>query len=330
MSRIILAPMEGLADNILRDCLTQVGGIDLCVTEFIRVTDQLLPPRVFYRLCPELHSGGKTPAGVPVRIQLLGNHPQALGLNAQRALELGSPGVDLNFGCPAKTVNRSQGGAILLKDPTIVGEIVASVRQAIGPEAWLSAKMRLGYEDKSLAIDNAQAIAGAGANELVVHARTKIEGYKPPAHWQWIARIRENVDIPVIANGEVWSQGDYLRCQQVSGCDDVMLGRGVVWRPDLARSIRNSSLPDYTWEDLQPLLLAFCQRVAEQVPERFQGARIKQWLALLGRVYPEAAAAFAQIKRLKSLPDIVACLTSSSSLHDHHVIARYPKHSFHD
>jgi len=284
MSRIILAPMEGLADNILRDCLTQVGGIDLCVTEFIRVTDQLLPPRVFYRLCPELHAGGKTPAGVPVRIQLLGNHPQALGLNAQRALELGSPGIDLNFGCPAKTVNRSQGGAILLKDPARVGDIVASVRQAIGPDAWLSAKMR--------------------------HARTKIEGYKPPAHWQWIARIRESIDIPVIANGEVWSQADYVRCQQVSGCDDVMLGRGVVWRPDLARSIRNPDLPDYSWHDLQPLLLVFCQRVAEQVPERFQGARIKQWLALLGRVYPEAAAAFSQIKRLKSLSGIVASLES--------------------
>ncbi|HCH24733.1 MAG TPA: tRNA dihydrouridine(16) synthase DusC [Oceanospirillaceae bacterium] len=311
MSRIILAPMEGLADNILRDCLTQVGGIDLCVTEFIRVTDQLLPPRVFYRLCPELHAGGKTPAGVPVRIQLLGNHPQALGLNAQRALELGSPGVDLNFGCPAKTVNRSQGGAILLKDPARVGEIVTNVRQAIGPDAWLSVKMRLGYEDKSLAIDNAQAIAGAGANELVVHARTKIEGYKPPAHWQWIARIRATVDIPVIANGEVWSFDDYVRCQQVSGCDDVMLGRGVVWRPDLARSLRNPDLPAYTWADLQPLLLMFCQRVADQVPERFQGARIKQWLALLGRVYPEAALAFAQIKRLKSLPDIVACFASS-------------------
>lgn len=308
MSRIILAPMEGLADNILRDCLTQVGGIDLCVTEFVRVTDQLLPPRVFYRLCPELHEGGKTPSGVPVRIQLLGNHPQALGLNAQRALELGSPGIDLNFGCPAKTVNRSQGGAILLKNPSLVGEIVANVREAIGADAWLSAKMRLGYEDKSLALDNAQAIADAGANELVVHARTKIEGYRPPAHWQWIAIIRSAIAIPVVANGEVWSPEDYHRCRQVSGSDDVMLGRGVVWRPDLARSIRHPELPDYTWDDLRPLILAFCERVAIQVPERFQAARIKQWLALLGRVYPQAQTAFMIIKRYRQLPDIVNSL----------------------
>ncbi|MDP6968356.1 MAG: tRNA-dihydrouridine synthase [Gammaproteobacteria bacterium] len=312
MSRIILAPMEGLADNILRDCLTLVGGIDLCVTEFIRVTDQLLPERVFYRLCPELHTDSKTPAGVPVRVQLLGSHPQALGLNAQRALALGSAGVDLNFGCPAKTVNRSQGGAILLRDPARVGEIVATVREAIGPDAWLSAKMRLGYEDTSLAIDNAQAIAAAGANELVVHARTKVQGYRPPAHWHWIAHIRTAVSIPVIANGDIWQSRDYEQCRQVSGCDDVMLGRGIVWRPDLARSICQPQLAAYQWAQIQPLVLGFCERVAAQVPERFQGARVKQWLALLGRVYPEAATAFVNIKRLQSLPDIVTYLLASA------------------
>jgi tRNA-dihydrouridine synthase C len=306
--------MEGLADNILRDCLTLIGGIDLCVTEFIRVTDQLLPERVFYRLCPELHTHSKTPAGVPVRVQLLGSHPQALGLNAQRALALGSAGVDLNFGCPAKTVNRSQGGAILLQDPARIGEIVATVRQTIGPDAWLSAKMRLGYEDTSLAIDNAQAIADAGANELVVHARTKVQGYKPPAHWHWIARIRTAVSIPVIANGEIWSIDDYKRCRQVSGCDDVMLGRGVVWRPDLARSICQPQLADYKWAQILPLVLGFCKRVAAQVPERFQGARVKQWLALLGRIYPEAAIAFANIKRLKSLPEIEQYLLALPTL----------------
>ena len=314
MNRIILAPMEGLADNILRDCLTLVGGIDLCVTEFIRVTEQLLPERVFYRLCPELYHDCKTPAGVPVRVQLLGSNPEALGLNAQRALALGSHGVDLNFGCPAKPVDRSQGGAILLREPNRIGHIVASVREAIGPNAWLSAKMRLGYEDTHLAVDNAQAIAAAGANELVVHARTKLQGYRPPAHWHLIKPIREAVNIPVIANGEVWSIEDYRQCQLISGCEDVMLGRGVVWRPDLACSIRNPEHLYYQWQQVHPLVMGFCERVAQQVPARFQGARVKQWLALLGRVYPEAATTFEQIKRLKTLADIETCLRAMTDL----------------
>lgn len=307
MSRIILAPMEGLADSILRDCLTQIGGIDLCVTEFIRVTTQLLPPKVFYRLCPELSHGCKTPSGVPVRVQLLGSDPDALAANAVRALELGSPGVDLNFGCPAKTVNKSQGGAILLQEPQRVGRIIATVRQAIGDDAWLSAKMRLGFTTKDLALENARHIEGAGANELTVHARTKVEGYRPPAHWEWIQRIRGVVNIPVIANGEVWSPQDYQACRQTSGSDDVMIGRGLVWKPDLALQIKDRDIAahkPWTWQDLVPIVLYFIDVVEAQVATKYQDARIKQWLKLLGKVYPEALACFEKGKRLKTLNEL--------------------------
>ena len=315
MSRIILAPMEGLADDILRDCLTRIGGIDLCVTEFIRVTTQLLPPKVFKRLCPELANGCKTPAGIPVRIQLLGSDPAALAANAVRALELGSPGIDLNFGCPAKTVNRSQGGAILLQEPQRVAHIVATVRQAIGDDAWLSAKMRLGFATKDLAIENAMGIEGAGANELTVHARTKVEGYRPPAHWQWIEKIRRQVSIPVIANGEVWTPEDYTTCQQVSGCDDVMIGRGLVWKPDLALQICHLQIghpaQEWDWSALVPTVLYFIDLVGAQVEVRFQHARIKQWLKLLGRIYPQADACFEQGKRLKTLNELRSLVTHS-------------------
>ncbi|MDB9753464.1 tRNA-dihydrouridine synthase [Oceanospirillaceae bacterium] len=308
MSRIILAPMEGLADNILRDCLTQIGGIDLCVTEFIRVTTQLLPPKVFHRLCPELANGCKTPAGIPVRIQLLGSDPEALASNAVRALELGSPGIDLNFGCPAKTVNRSQGGAVLLQEPKRVAHIIATVRHAIGDDAWLSAKMRLGFATKDLALENAQRIQGAGANELTVHARTKVEGYRPPAHWQWIKKIRQVVEIPVIANGEVWTPQDYAACRKASGSEDVMVGRGLVWKPDLALQIRHQRagqpVQEWSWPALVPTVLYFIDLVDAQVAVKFQDARVKQWLKLLGRVYPQANACFEQGKRLKTLNEL--------------------------
>ena len=315
MSRIILAPMEGLADHILRDCLTRIGGIDLCVTEFIRVTTQLLPPKVFKRLCPELDNGCKTQAGIPVRVQLLGSDPAALAANAVRALELGSPGVDLNFGCPAKTVNRSQGGAILLQEPKRVAHIVATVRQAIGDDAWLSAKMRLGFTTKDLAIENAKGIEDAGANELTVHARTKVEGYRPPAHWHWIEKIRSEVKIPVIANGEVWTPEDYAACKQASGSDDVMIGRGLVWKPDLALQIRHRAIghpaQEWDWSGLVPTVLYFIDLVEEHVEVKYQDARIKQWLKLLGRVYPQAHACFEQGKRLKTLSELRSMVTHS-------------------
>ena len=84
--------------------------------------------------------------------------------------------------------------------------------------------MRLGYEDKSLALECASAIENGGACALTVHARTKVEGYEPPAHWEWVRKIRDAVSIPVTANGDVFSLQDYLDIKSVSGCDSVMLG----------------------------------------------------------------------------------------------------------
>ena len=97
--RVILAPMQGVLDPFVRQLLTEVNEYDLCITEFVRVVDQLLPEKVFYRLCPELKNQGFTPSKTPVRVQLLGQHPNCLAENAHRAIELGSHGIDLNCGC---------------------------------------------------------------------------------------------------------------------------------------------------------------------------------------------------------------------------------------
>lgn len=116
--RVILGPMEGVLDHLMRDMLTQINDYDFCVTEFVRVVNLLLPDHVFYRLCPELQQGSKTPSGVPVKVQLLGQDPHWMAENAIRAAELGAYGIDLNFGCPAKMVNQSKGGAALCSIPS--------------------------------------------------------------------------------------------------------------------------------------------------------------------------------------------------------------------
>jgi len=206
--QIALAPMEGLVDNILRDVLTRVGGIDWCVTEFIRVCDRLLPPASFHKLAPELRQGALTAAGVPMRVQLLGSDPLCLAENAALACELGAPVIDLNFGCPAKTVNKSRGGAVLLKEPELLHAIVHAVRRAVPAHIPVTAKMRLGFDSPAGALDCAMALADGGSAHLVVHARTKVEGYKPPAHWEWVARVQDVVKVPVFANGEIWTVDD--------------------------------------------------------------------------------------------------------------------------
>lgn len=300
---ILLAPMEGLLDHMLRDVLTRVGGIDRCVSEFIRITDMLLPRRVFTRIVPELLQGGRTPAGVPVRAQLLGSDPSCMAENAARLAELSPAGIDLNFGCPAKCVNRHRGGAVLLDEPELIAEIVSAVRRAIPADMPLSAKMRLGFMDQSRTLECALAMAESGAEELVIHARTKADGYKPPAYWDRIAHVREALgpSVGVVANGEVWTVEDARRCLQESGCDALMLGRGMVANPGLALAVRGlGGGQGLDWDALQPLMLEFWREVQAHVQPRHQAGRLKQWLHYLRRHYPEAGEAYQRVRTINA------------------------------
>ncbi len=303
--------MEGVLDHSLRDILTRVGGIDRCVSEFIRITDQLLPRRVYLRLMPELLNGSRTPAGTPVRAQLLGSDPQCLAENAALLAELHPAGIDLNFGCPAKIVNRHRGGAVLLDEPELVHRIVAAVRRAVPASVPISAKMRLGHQDDSRMVDNALAIDSAGASELVVHARTKAHGYRPPAYWDRISAIRQAVRLPVVANGEVWTVADAQRCLQQSGCDALMLGRGLVSDPGLALALRGAAGP--SWEELAPLLPLYSQLIASRVAAKHRGGRIKQWLNMLRRRHPQAQLAYDAVRELQAADAIDACLAALRS-----------------
>ena len=298
---IALAPMEGLVDDILRELLTEVGGLDWCVSEFIRVCDRLLPAAAFAKLAPELEQGARTPSGTPMRVQLLGSDPACLADNAAFACTLGAPVIDLNFGCPAKTVNKSRGGAVLLKEPELLNRIVESVRQAVPAHIPVTAKMRLGYDSPNAALACAEALAEGGAAQLVVHARTKVEGYKPPAHWEWVARVADRVSVPVLANGEIWTLDDYWRCRSVSGQASVMLGRGLVSRPDLAlqiaAAVRGEDTVPQSWAEILPRVQRFWSMAQRKLAPRYAPGRLKQWLGMLTRSYPEAAALFAQVRR---------------------------------
>ena len=295
--RVLLAPMEGVVDAGVRQLISEIGGIDFCVTEFLRVTTELQPRRAFRRICPELLSASRTPSGTPVHFQLLGSDPELLAAHARKVAWYGADVVDLNFGCPAKTVNRHKGGAMLLQTPDHIHSIVSACAEALREtNARLTAKMRLGYEDTSRVFDNLKAIEDGGATELVVHARTKTEGYKPPAHWEWLARIREASHIPVIGNGEIWTPEEYQRCREISGCQDLMLGRGLLADPYLARRIREQASEPPTEADLSAALLVYLYRIKTDYPNKFLLARGKQWLAMMKKGRVSVDSLFDQIK----------------------------------
>lgn len=309
--RVLLAPMEGVLDSLVRELLTGVNDYDLCITEFLRVVDSRLPVKAFYRLCPELHHGSRTPSGTPVRVQLLGQHPQWLAENAERAVELGSWGVDLNCGCPSKMVNGSGGGATLLKDPDLIYRAAKAMREAVPAALPVTVKVRLGWDSLAAQFEIADAVQQAGASELVVHGRTKADGYRADKiNWAAIGEIRARLRIPVIANGEIWDWASAQACLAATGCDAVMIGRGALNVPNLSRVIKYREAR-MAWVDVVTLLQRYVRLEKQGDTGLYHVARIKQWLGYLRKEYDEASELFSQVRALNTSAQIAQVIDAA-------------------
>ncbi|WP_318374699.1 tRNA dihydrouridine(16) synthase DusC [Enterobacter sp.] len=310
--RVLLAPMEGVLDSLVRELLTSVNDYDHCITEFLRVVDQLLPVKSFYKICPELQHQSRTPSGTPVRVQLLGQYPQWLAENAARAVELGSWGVDLNCGCPSRLVNGSGGGATLLKDPDLIYRGAKAMREAVPAHLPVTIKIRLGWDSGDKQFEIADAVQQAGASELVVHGRTKEDGYKAERiNWAAIGEIRKRLTIPVVANGEIWDWQSAQDCMAATGCDAVMIGRGALNVPNLSRVVKYNA-PRMPWPEVVQLLQRYSQLEKQGDTGLYHVARIKQWLGYLRKEYAEATALFDQVRILKHSAAIAAAIDSAA------------------
>lgn len=319
---LMLAPMEGLVDPPLRELWTEIGGYDLCTTEFIRVTDQTLPPRVFFRDAPELKNGSRTLAGTPVIVQLLGGDANRLAENARVAADCGAIGIDLNFGCPAPTVNRHDGGAALLRCPERIENIVSQVRKAVPSEIPVSAKLRLGFADTSMCLQNTRAAAQGGASRITLHCRTKADFYRPPAYWEWIPAVREHLSShglqpQLIANGEIWNLDDLIRCQAQTQADGFMIGRGAVANPFLARRIRaywsGETFDQNDWLEILKIIPRYFE-MCQEISDQYSVTRMKQWIKCLTPTWKQAETLLDQVKRITNPEEFRQALYKETSL----------------
>ncbi|ELI1838884.1 tRNA dihydrouridine(16) synthase DusC [Vibrio fluvialis] len=304
--RVILGPMEGVLDHLMREMLTQINDYDFCVTEFVRVINLPLPDHVFYRLCPELKQGSRTKAGVPVKVQLLGQEPHWMAENAVRAAELGACGVDLNFGCPAKMVNQSKGGAALLQHPELIYQVIKACRDAVPSDILVTAKIRLGWENPDDCFEIVDAVQQAGADELTVHARTKADGYKASEiKWDYIDQIRQKTTVPLIANGEIWNYADGQACIETTGVDSLMVCRGALNVPNLGNIVKHnhSAMP---WHEVVDLLLEYSAYEVRGDKGKYYPNRVKQWFSYLRQSYPQAADLFREIRTMTEVDPIVS------------------------
>lgn len=304
-SEIILAPMEGVLDYPLREVITSVNKYDYCVSEFIRVADFVFPKKVFYREVPELRqNGGYTKSGTPVWVQLLGAQPDIVAGNAKVACECGALGIDINFGCPSRFVHRSNGGAAMLKHPSQIGAMIRAVRDTIPANIPLSAKIRLGWDSPDEAMEIFKNIIDNGANKVIIHARTKKDGYiADTIKWECIAPLKDISPVDVVANGEIKDIESANKCRELSHCNSLMLGRFGLGIPNLERVIRGGEEP-YTCEQVLALILKFIETIEPILPEFYQKARVKQFMGYVRLSYPELRDRFKAVCQQETMAEI--------------------------
>ncbi len=311
--------MEGVTDAPMRRFMSARGGLTHCVSEFVRVSQEPLSARTLRAFVPELAEGSKTRSGTTVQVQLLGGDADLMAESAARACELGSPGVDLNFGCPAPTVNRHDGGATLLKYPDRIRTIVETVRRAVPSHLPVSAKLRLGWDDPDQIFVNGVRAAEGGASWITIHARTRMAGYQPPVFWERIGRMRVELGaLPVIANGDIWTWDDFRKCRELSRSDFIMMGRGALCDPELVLQASHElglspAAPERSSTPLDvgswaPLILDFIeiskQEWRETVPYGSSIlSRCKQWVRMVrthrGLAWFDAIKGFQKLEELE-------------------------------
>ncbi|MGB8703136.1 MAG: tRNA dihydrouridine synthase DusB [Thermosynechococcaceae cyanobacterium] len=228
-SRVLQSPLSGVTDLVFRRLVRRYAPDSMLYTEMVHAA----------QVC-HVHELPKLmevdPNERPISIQLFDCRPHFLAEAARRAVAEGADTVDINMGCPVNKITKKGGGSSLLRDPKTAEAIVRAVVEAVSVP--VTVKTRIGWDDDEINIlEFAQRLQEAGAQMLTIHARTRAQGYTGAARWEWIGRVKEQLSIPVIANGDIVSVETAVQCLEQTGADGVMCSRGTLGNPFLVGEI---------------------------------------------------------------------------------------------
>lgn len=239
----ILAPMDGYSDWPFRSICRALGSA-MSYTEFVKAEDVV---HNFRRVRAKLTY---EESERPVVFQIYGDDPAVMREAALILQDLGPDVIDVNMGCPAKSIAHRGCGVGLMRTPQKVGQIFAALTASL--RVPVTGKMRLGWDECLNYREIARIAEENGAALIAVHGRTKQQGYAGQANWEAIAEVKALLKIPVIGNGDVRRVEDIARMKQVTGCDAVMIGRGAVANPWIfSRLDREQVLPEQVRETMR-------------------------------------------------------------------------------
>jgi tRNA-dihydrouridine synthase B len=228
-SRVLQSPLSGVTDLVFRRLVRRYAPDSMMYTEMVNATGLH-----YVKQLPKIME--IDPNERPISIQLFDCRPDFLAEAAQMAVAEGADTVDINMGCPVNKITKNGGGSSLLRQPEIAEAIVRSVVAAVNVP--VTVKTRIGWSDQEInAVEFARRMEDAGAQMLTLHGRTRAQGYNGAARWEWIAKAKAALSIPVIANGDIFSVDAAVRCLEMTGADGVMCSRGTLGYPFLVGEV---------------------------------------------------------------------------------------------
>ncbi len=260
---LYLAPMAGVTDLIFRTICKELGA-DVMVTEFVSA-EGIMQADERTRKYTEFTDGQR-----PVGVQLFGADGERMGEAARKIIDWKQPDfIDINFGCPVNKVVARNGGSSLLKDCPVLASVAAGVVKAVGEQVPVTAKIRIGWDEKSVnAVEVARILEDSGVQAIAVHGRTRAQGYGGEANWDVIDAVARGVKIPVIGNGDLASGADVAKRQRETAVSGVMIGRAAMQHPWVFREARHfldtgHELPEILAEERWELVIRHCQLAVE-------------------------------------------------------------------
>ncbi|MBD2250432.1 tRNA dihydrouridine synthase DusB [Nostoc parmelioides] len=228
-SRVLQSPLSGVTDMVFRRLVRRYAPDSMMYTEMVNATGLH-----YVQQLPKIME--VDPNERPISIQLFDCRPDFLAEAAIKAVAEGADTIDINMGCPVNKITKNGGGSSLLRQPEVAEAIVREVVKAVNVP--VTVKTRIGWNDREITIlDFAKRMEDAGAQMITVHGRTRAQGYNGNARWEWIARVKEILSIPVIGNGDIFSVASAVKCLEETGADGVMCSRGTLGYPFLVGEI---------------------------------------------------------------------------------------------
>jgi tRNA-dihydrouridine synthase B len=274
---LFMAPMVDLSHEPYRDLVRSFGGCDLFYSE-------MLNSRIVPYENPAVSQYLRFSRTDDLILQIVGNDTEKIRLSAERLVGFSPWGIDINMGCYMKKITCHGWGVAMMKDINSAEKAITEVRKAISKP--LSVKIRIGQNhDLPYLIAFGRMIESAGADFLVIHARSASDALTRPARWEYISRLKDELHIPIVGNGDVLSAADAVRMFNETGCDGVMIGRGAIIRPWIFREIREllagSLISDAP--AIKEVMLGLVRCIETWFPEEFAVKRFKLALPWLAR-----------------------------------------------